>query len=416
MSNFSKIAIGSSLVLSAVLFSIGCGGNSNCCKDIGEPPVPKIADEQNANVKVGSNGQYILDNGKTTLLLNGLNSEDNDGQVTKCNWYIADMDENNKAINKKLVKEDQCNNVEIDFSNYSGTKYVCLEVIDNNGLSSNLNNGGVTDFNADGEIKKKVGQIEDRKKLDCRRVVIDKTQNQPTNLDFNIYRTPDQTATTPINEVKQGCSFYIKPTVDLSHYTTCEWKIKENGQLLKTGCGTVTDLNITQLGDKNICLYVEGVEKSCEQLKVIEHDKPTAKLGIYDDKQLKTPHKGNLTKEHNFYLTCKDSTNDCPGDHQKLECQWTAQSYNPKNGSCDYEPQTGDYIYPDCFNKDLDDGTHESISSTTSAAGDVVGLTTIKQYACGKAADKCVRVKVKVIDKRYNKSDETDWVVLKVNP
>jgi len=410
MSNFSKIAIGSSLVLSAVLFSIGCGGNDMCCKDAGEPPIPKIADAGSQGVAF-SDGQYTLSDGNYNLKLNGLDSSvDTDGgQVVKCNWYIADEGEDKYAKNKKLVVKDKCQNVEIDFSEYPhGTeKLVCLEVIDNNGLSSKLNNGGVSDFNADGEIRKGAGAIEDRKRLDCRKVIVVKTPApDPLKIGFDIINGRTNNPATE-DKVKQGCPFYLKTNTELPNDASCKWTI--DGTVVSESCENVTGQSFDDLNEHNICLAVNGEEAKCT------HDAPTPVVGIYDDESLTIPHSGNLTTGSHVYLTCKDSKNDCPGDNKGLECKWEADSYNPRNdGSCDYNPQESDFIYKDCFNnpKHTDHGPQ-----TTSAAGDVVTVITTSQYVCGSAASKCVRVRVKVTDTRFNPkpSKTSDWTYYKVN-
>ena len=414
MSNFSKIAIGSSLVLSAVLFSIGCGGNDMCCKDAGEPPIPKIADAGSQGAAF-SDGQYTLSDGNYNLKLNGLDSSvDTDGgQVVKCNWYIADEGEDKNAKNKKLVVKDKCQNVEIDFSKYpNGTKkLVCLEVIDNNGLSSNLNNGGVADFNADGEIRKGAGAIENRKRLDCRRVTVVKTPApEPLKIGFDIINGRTNNPATEDN-VKQGCPFYLKTNTELPSDASCKWTI--DGTVVSTSCDNVTGRNFNDLNNHNICLAVNGEDAKCTEFKVSPHEAPTAVVGIYDDTSLTIQHNGDLTTGSHVYLTCKDSKNDCPGNNKGLECKWEADSYNPNDaGSCDYEPQESDFIYKDCFNnpKHTDHGPQ-----ITPAEGALTDITT-SQYVCGSAASKCVRVRVTVTDKRYDPkpSETSDWKYYKV--
>jgi len=422
MSNFSKIAIGSSLVLSAVLFSIGCGGNDMCCKDTGEPPIPKIADAGNQGVPF-SDGQYTLSNGNYNLKLNGIDSSvDTDGgQVVKCNWYIADEGEDKYAKNKKLVVKDKCQNVEIDFSKYpNGTKkLVCLEVIDNNGLSSKLNNGGVADFNANGEIRKGAGAIEDRKRLDCRRVTVVKTPApDPLKIGFDIYNGRTNNPATQ-DKVKQGCPFYLKTDTELPNDASCKWTI--DGTVVSTSCDNVTGQSFDDLNEHNICLAVNGEDAKCTNFKVSAHDAPTPVIGIYDDESLTIAHSGHFAANDSIFLTCKDSKNDCPGDNKGLECKWEAQSYEPKNGSCEYEPQENDFIYPDCFNKNIKqaDGSYklEHIDPITSAAGDIVTRITTRQEVCESAMSKCVRVRVKVTDKRYtpNASKTSDWSFYKIN-
>jgi len=416
MSNFSKIALGSSLVLGAVLFSVGCGGNSMCCKDKGEPPIPKIADAGSVGVAY-SDGQYTLSDGNYKLKLNGLDrSVDTDnGQVVKCNWYIADEDQDLNAKNKKLVVKDQCQNVEFDFSKYAnGTKkLVCLEVIDNNGLSSKLNNGGITDFNADGVIRKNGGAIEDRKRLDCRRVVVAKTpEPSPLNPTFEIYNARTN-GKASVDRVKQGCPFYFKPTTQLPSDATCKWTI--DGVDAGSNCDGVTGQHKDDLNKHKICLSVNGGAKECKDFQAVEHSAPTPVLGVYSDEALTQPITGNLNTEQQIYLSCKDSKNDCPGDNAGLECKWDASSYDAVNGSCDVPESSRNYNFQDCFNNPNHTGHGPQ---TTSANGDLSLTNITYQYVCGSAADKCVEIKLKVTDKRYtpNKTSQTLIRHFKVNP
>jgi len=363
MSNFSKIALGSSLVLGAVLFSVGCGGSGMCCKDKGEPPIPKISDAGSVGVAF-SDGQYTLSDGNYKLLLNGLDSSiDTDGgKVVKCNWYIADEDKDLNAKNKELKVKDKCQNVELDFSKYAnGTKkLVCLEVIDNNGLSSKLNNGGVTDFNANGDIRKNAGAIEDRKKLDCRRVVIAKTpEPSPLNPTFEIYNARTNGKASE-DRVKQGCPFYFKPTTQLPSDTTCKWTI--DGNDAGSDCDGVTGQHKDDLNKHTICLSLNGGTPECKDFQAVEHDAPTPVIGLYDNDRLTEKHSGNLDANTELYLSCKDSKNDCPGDNAGLECKWEADSYIPNDDkSCDYTPvKDSDFLYKDCFHNDKHTG-HGSV-------------------------------------------------------
>jgi len=409
MNKFSKIAIFSSVVLGAALFSVGCGGDSFCCKD-GEPPIPKIADAgtQSANY---ANGQYTLTDSKT-LKLNGLqDSVDTDnGQVVKCNWYIADEAKDGSAKNKNLVKKDSCENVEIDFSKFAnGTKkLVCLEVIDNNGLSSNLNNGYISDFNGAGKIREGAKQkgVEGRKKLDCRRVVIgsDPVIN-PTKPEFKIYNARDNQETSS-SPVKQNCPFYFKPVNEVTTNTTCEWTI--DGTKVSEDCGGVFDQHKNDLNPHEICLITNGdvAGKECHNFQAIEHTEPTAVMSLYDVNKNAIADGSILKKQQNFYLSCKDSKNDCPGDNSGLECKWDASSYDAVNGSCDVPEGNRNYNYQDCFNNPAHTG--HGPQTTTASEENLQTLTGLTyQFTCGSAAGKCVEVKLTVKDKRFNKTSTT---------
>jgi len=416
MNKFSKVAIFSSVVLGATLFSVGCGGDSFCCKD-GEPPIPKIADAgtQSANY---ANGQYTLTSNKS-LKLNGLqDSVDTDnGQVVKCNWYIADEAKDGSAKSKKLVKKDSCENVEIDFSKFAnGTKkLVCLEVIDNNGLSSNLNNGYISDFNGAGKIREGAKQgVEGRKKLDCRRVVIgsDPVIN-PTKPEFKIYNARDnqETGSSP---VKQNCPFYFKPVNEVTTNTTCEWTI--DGTKVSEDCGGVFDQHRNDLNPHEICLITNGdvAGKECHNFQAVEHTAPTAVMNVYYEGETTPITTGILKATKTIYLSCKDSKNDCPGDNSGLECKWDASSYEAVNGSCDVPEGDRVYNYQDCF----DDQNHTDHGPQTTLASEEI-ITKLRdhaedskltyQYVCGSATRKCVEVKLTVTDKRFdpNKTSTT---------
>ncbi len=417
MENLSKIAVAGSLVLGTVLFSIGCGGDSFCCKD-GEPPIPKIADAGTASANY-SNGQYTLTDSKV-LKLNGINdSVDTDnGRVVKCNWYIADEGKDGEAVKKERVVKDKCENVEIDFSKYAPNtkKLVCLEVIDNNGLSSNLNNGFIPDFNSAGKIRegaKNDKGLEGRKKLDCRRVVISGgSVVNPAKPDFSIYntRTDQLTSATP---VKQNCPFYFKPTNTFTQDTTCEWTI--DGVKVSEDCKGVFDQRKDDLNSHEICLVTNGdvAGKVCHNFQSIEHTAPTPVMKFYDAN--KNEITGNLTKQTNFYLSCKDSKNDCPGDNSRLECEWDASSYAPVNGSCEVPANERSYIYEHCFTNDAH--TAHGPDKTKAYNETLTNLDTLTyQYVCGSAADKCVEVKLRVRDEKYNKTSDWTSKIFKVNP
>ncbi len=417
MNSFSKIVLGSSIVLGAVLFGVGCGSDADdmCCAQRGEPPIPKIADavaSQNY-----SNGVYnLIDN--YTLTLDGLkDSVDTDnGQVVKCNWYIADESKDHYAKNKQLVKEDSCTNVEIDFSKYAnGTeKLVCLEVIDNHGLSSSLNNGGIKDENGGGEIRKKAGTVEDRKRLDCRRVKVIKDTPTPPQADtkIGIYNTRTN-GLASTDSVKQGCPFYYKPLNELPANATCEWSV--DGQKVGTDCEGMTEQSINDTNSHQICLTVNGdsANKKCGTFQAVEHTAPEAVIGVFSDEALRQPITGDLTKETTMYLSCKDSKNDCPGDNKGLECKWDASSYDQVNGSCEVPEDQRNYNFQDCFNDPNHSGHGPQITSA-----DGVSLTNIThQYVCSSAASKCVEIKLTVTDKRYSPNKSSQTVKrFKVNP
>ncbi len=411
ISKKSKIAIASSLVLGTVLFSIGCGGDGFCCKD-GEPPIPKIADASGNNP---ANGVYTLSEASGyTLKLNGIKkSVDTDnGQVVKCNWYIADEGKDGKAVHKKLVKKDTCNNVSFDFSTYADhtEKLVCLEVIDNNGLSSTINNGNIADFNSDGDIRKKQGQLEDRKKLDCRKVVISKTPApSPVQPKISIYNARTNNLATQ-DRVKEGCPFFVKPDVAFTPDTTCEWTI--DGVKVGSDCNGLTGQHKDDLNQHEVCLITNGdvTNKACETFQAVEHEAPTAVLGVFSDNQLHNSVQGNLTAHTQIFLSCKDSKNDCPGNDVGLECKWDASSYDPVNGSCEVDPANRNYIYEHCFTNPAHTGHGPDVTTPN-------GETALTyQYICGSAAGKCVEVKLTVTDKRYGKTSTPVIKTFKVNP
>jgi len=85
------------------------------------------------------------------------------------------------------------------------------------------------------------------------------------------------------------------------------------------------------------------------------------------------------------------------------------------NGSCDVPESNRNYNFQDCFNNPNHTGHGPQ---TTSANGDLSLTNITYQYVCGSAADKCVEIKLKVTDKRYNPNKSSQTVVrhFKVNP
>ncbi len=387
MNNFSKVLVGSSIVLGATLFTIGCGGDSFCCKE-GIAPIPEITSiAKGAKFTVPSNGK---------LTVNGT-GYDEDGTVKECRWYID---------GKLQETGGSCDNVTLTFDTSKTAEYeVCLAVIDNDNISSTVNNGVTTSHINHGQAM----DTKTRIKMDCRKAVVTAVAAPtPAENDIEIYNARTNTLISK-NPIKQGCPFYVKPVNQVLPNTICEWTI--DGESKGSDCNGLTDQKFDNLSNHEVCLILNGdtQHKMCKTVSANEHDKPTAVLGVYTDEQLNNPFTGaSFDHSTKYYLSCKDSKNDCPGNTSGLECKWDASSYDAVNGSCDVPEGSRNYNFQDCFNNQGHTGHGPQITTPSSNT---------YQYICGSAASKCVEIKLTVTDKRYS-PNKSDSVVkrFKVNP
>jgi hypothetical protein len=138
----------------------------------------------------------------------------------------------------------------------------------------------------------------------------------------------------------------------------------------------------------------------------IEHTAPTPVMKFYDENKNEIT-TDTLTKQKNFYLSCKDSKNDCPGDNSRVECEWDASSYYTESGECDVSEDQRNYVYEHCFTNDAHTG--HGPDKTKAYNETLTNLDTLTyQYVCGNERVKCVEVKLRVKDEKYNKT--SDWI------
>ncbi len=376
MNNFSKIIVGSSVVLGAVLFSVGCGGDSFCCKD-GIAPIPEIT-------SIAKGAKFTVpDNGKLTVNGTGY---DEDGTIKECKWYI----------DGKLQSTDGgCDSVTLNFDTSKTADHeVCLAVVDNDNIKSTVNNGTTkSSINNGATMSEKT-----RVKMDCRVATVTATSSPtPSENEIKIYNARTNKLVSE-NPIKQACPFYAQPVNQLPANTTCKWTV--DGVEKGNNCNGLTNQNFNDLSNHEVCLIVNGdtEHKMCKTLAANEHSQPKAVLGIYTDSNMQNKFNNDtLDKDTKYFLSCNGSKNDCPEDNSGLECTWNASSYDTDaNGNCDFT-ENRNYHYQDCFNNPNHTGHGSQI--TIPKDGNYT-----YQYICGSAKGKCVEIKLTVKDKRFQPS------------
>jgi hypothetical protein len=260
-----------------------------------------------------------------------------------------------------------------------------------NNLSSTLNNGRVDEFDQ-AIIRKKNGNIEDRKEYDCRKVVIAKGETTTANYNFGIYNTNNDQKVSATNQVKQGCPYYIKPTLNVTSDTTCVWSI--DNETKGTDCDGITGLSHSDLNDHEICLTVNGDSstKKCQTFTAIKHNAPTAIMNILDNNNNSVTNNSSLSKNATYKLSCSGSKNDCPEDESGVECKWNASSFKKSNGSCNVPEASRDYKFKDCL------AAHDK--NDTSAPNTSIDLLP-EMYTCNSNDYDCIEVNLTVTDTRY---------------
>jgi hypothetical protein len=175
-----------------------------------------------------------------------------------------------------------------------------------------------------------------------------------------------------------------------------------------TSCEVEPNKTLSDTGDYKVCLTVtnsSGIssDEVCQNLKVIEHDAPTAVINIFQEmsgENIDVTDDSSLQKDTSYTLSCKNSKNDCPGDTSGLECEWLASSYKMKNGSCNVPANEREYKFEDCLA--AHNVNNKSTPSTTTSLP--------VMYTCNSNDYDCIEVKLKVTDTRYNKTAETSKV------
>ena len=390
MNNFSKMLVGSSLVLGAVLFSVGCGGDSFCCKD-GEPPIPKI---------VGESNTISLD-GKTTHTFNGLTTAGmDDGTIVKCNWYIDGK--------LQSYTESSCSNVELNFAGMSGSPEVCLEVIDNEGISSKENNGKIKE-DVEGASSKKKGNLELRKKMDCKIVAITPENHAEPFAKISVF---------PKGDLMSNCNVI---TAADAGSTPGEGTISEYLWRLGTSKDSLGNANDKLVGNVHqpdydlakmvsdgrnhivVCLSVKNSigtvsNEVCEERNIVDYSNPKA---VLDVKNIDGSAVDHLSLDSKYNLSCDNSDIACPTDKKKFSCEFGGRSYKMPAGAttCDWSSKESAYV-SDC----VSDGrfTVDGTSKNTLSPSEVATGVNMTITTCSTASFNCVDIWLEVNDEKVN--------------
>jgi hypothetical protein len=383
MNNFSKMLVGSSLVLGAVLFSVGCGGDSFCCKD-GEPPIPKI---------VGDDKDISLD-GKTTHTFNALTTNGmDDGNIVKCNWYIDGK--------LQSYTGSSCSNVELNFDGMSGKPEVCLEVIDNDGISSKENNGKIKKDKV-GPSSEKNGNLELRKKMDCKYVAITPENHVEPVAKISLANSTFMSG-CPIATAADAGS-----TPGEGSITNYAWSL--DGAELNDGPNELSlkydDMNNLSIGEHKACLVVTNSlgaksKPACETITVKEHKAPTAVLNVTGELDTVSSEgqapDGTIKSSSTVKLSCKGSHDDCPVGERAIPKDGAGKTGECKFGGISYLSDSPDCsvvktVYKDCSKVGEGDYNAHFGDVTDDGAGVSLGI-------CGNTTlFNCVKLWVDVKD------------------
>ncbi len=268
--------------------------------------VEKVKVRPEAKIAGLNDGAVLTGN---TLVIDGARSSDFDGNVTKYQWSLDDVNISTEV------------NPTIDLPTLPGDHKICLEVIDDDNLTSLMT---------------------------CRSFVIP-PQNQDPVASIDIPLLNDINGT---GKIKTLCPFEVdagNSVATNANIVSYVWTVDDN----QTLNGKKQTLSFATLGNHEVCLEVtdsNGLKnKSCKIIDVKDHDAPTPKMTVTE------PNGGVITKDSllrrlgRYNLSCAGSKDDC-GTDENLTCEWNAYSY--KIGANGEEiPYVGD-----CFNSDVHDG------------------------------------------------------------
>lgn len=229
------------------------------------------------------------------LEIDGIESSDTDGNVTKYRWMLDDANistEKNPTIN--LPTEE-------------GTYKLCLEVIDNDDLIS---------------------------RLVCKNFIIPPVDKEPmavmTGLNDNVIKTLCPVAVSGANSIATD-----------SDIVSYKWIIDTN--LILTGKDQ--NLSFETLGEHEVCLEVidsnDLNNTQCSTITVEDHVPPTPVLTMFDTTNNVITKDDLLKRGAKYDFSCAGSQDDC-GNEEPMICEWNAHSYRIVNG------QRVDYV-SDCI-------------------------------------------------------------------
>jgi len=306
MNNFSKVLVGSSLVLGVALFSMGCGGNSSCCTG------------NDVIAQVNLLGANNLTNGNTlplnvnTLNVNGMGSS-SDGTITKAVWTVYEDCTKDTMIDTKTVTTKGAE-VELDLGE-AGTHKVCIVVTDTNGNSDE----------------------------DCKCITVQENNGPTADIDglSNILKAGCPISLNGANSVSHSGSNTIQSyvwTLDGTTVSTVETYALPDG--LTAGsheiCLTVTDSN-------------QETHQRCETKVVQPHSNPVAVLNVSHD-NIDVADEGTLYFNDTLNLTCAGSHDDCPEGNRNIPqnestqtgtCDFNGQSWQSEDATCQTPPPAG---------------------------------------------------------------------------
>ncbi len=362
MSNFTKVLVGSSLVLGAALFSIGCGGGAGCCS----------GNDVKANVNILSNViNGNLPSNSHTLDVNGLGSS-SDGTITKAVWTAYATCTKDTVIDTKTVTAKDAA-VVLDLG-APGTHKVCVVVTDTNGNSDE----------------------------DCKCINVQELDG------------PSASITGLSQTLKVGCPLPTptgenSTTNSGSNTLTYAWTLDGNS----VGTATTPTLPTTLTATPNphvVCLTVtdsNGISnEQCQNVNIVPHNAPTAVIRVWNHlnaDQSDIPENSILSKNTRYDLSCSGSQDDCPQDAENIECTWNASSYKAVGGSCDIAKSARNYYVENCFD-DAEHTGHGSQTTTPNTDSNLLSYITL----CNSATEfDCVEVVMTATDKLHGDLNTT---------
>jgi PKD repeat protein len=246
--------------------------------------VEKILVRPEAEIAGLKDGSIITED---TLEIKGVESSDEDGNVTKYQWTL---DDNNISTEK---------NPTIDLPTEPGTHKICLTVTDNDNLKS---------------------------KMTCKTFVIPAPNVNPT---ASITGLNEKKVKTKCAVTVSGMDSIANNNAEIKSYS---WVIDKNITLE----GADQNLSFKTLGEHEVCLTVVDTndlnDTICNTVNVQDHDAPTPVLTVYDQNKVITggPDGYTLTKGNKYDFSCKGSHDDC-NSSVPVTCKWNAHSYRIEN-------------------------------------------------------------------------------------
>jgi hypothetical protein len=244
-----------------------------------------------------SDGAVLTGN---TLTIDGVVSSDSDGNVSGYKWTLDSVE----------ISTQQ--NPTIDLPTQEGSHMLCLEVTDNDSLTSNKT---------------------------CKTFTIPHKNSNPTAV------------ISGLNDivVKTDCPVSLSGTTSVApdgNINTYEWTVDDTIKY----SGKDQKISFATLGIHKVCLNVIDSnslsDEQCSNVNVQPHVAPTPVLTLKDstNKVLNPNPSGDLLLRNGRYdISCAGSVDDC-NNTEPMTCEWNAHSY-----IIDANGNKVDYI-TDCFN------------------------------------------------------------------